>query len=125
MHASFLAFSGLLENNTPTTEICVFGPWAAMMWLAFSGGMALQFAVHVTALATLWPHPVSYACSLCALFTFAQQSLSTVALASAILLIYAQHCPCGAPSETQVIAIAWTEAVEAAYFIVTKALALA
>ena len=124
MHIAFLAFSSLLENHVPATEVCVFAPWAAMLWLALSGGAALRFAVHLTALATLWPHPVAYACSLCSLFSFAQQNLGTMALTGAAMLLYAQHCPCGAPSETQIIAIIWAEAVEMACFIAMRLLSL-
>ena len=124
MHAAFLAFTSLLENHVAPSEICIFGPWVAMACAAFWGGTTLRFAVHLTTLATLWPHPTSYACSLCSFMCFAQHSMLTAAIAGAILLLYAQHCPCRAASETQVIAILWTEAVEATYFTVTKLLAL-
>ena len=124
MHSAFLAFTGLLENHVQPTEICVFGPWLAMACIAFRGGLDLRFAVHLTALATLWPHPTSYACSLCSFICLAQRDILNAVLAGAMMLLYAQHCPCGAPSETQIIAIVWTEAVETAYFIVTRLLAL-
>lgn len=88
------------------------------------GGHALRFAVHLTTLATLWPHPTAYACSLCSIMCLAQHSMATAVVAGATLLLYANHCPCGAHSETQVIAILWVEAVETTYFIVTKLLAL-
>lgn len=124
MHAAFLAFTSLLENNVQPTEICIFGPWIAMAFAAFWGGSTLRFAIHLTTVATLWPHPTSYACSLCSFIRFAQHSMLTAATAGAILLLYAQQCPCGAPSETQIIAILWTEAVEATYFIATRLLSL-
>ena len=122
MHAAFLLFTALLENHVEPSALCVFGPWLPLVALALWDESVLRLAVHLTALATLWPHPVAYACSLCALLCYAQHSAASMAAAAASLLLYVHHCPCGAPSETQVIAIMWAEAVEAAYFIAARAL---
>ena len=110
-HCAFLTFTSLLDHQVEPGLLCVFGPWLAIAPFAFRDHL-LRLAVCVTGLAALWPQPITYACSLCALLAFAQDlpALAGAALGLSLAL-YAQYCPCSAPSETQILAIAWTECV--------------
>jgi hypothetical protein len=120
MHAPFILFTGLFDNPIEPSILCILGPWLALAPF-LDAALGLRVAVHLTAIATLWPHPMAYACNLCSLLLCARRApLAACAAVGAALLAYTECCPCGAPSETQVLAIMWAEAVEAAHFIALK-----